>query len=211
MITIEHIFDSFFPHQKRIPPPFLTHCRLGAVAGEDAGFVGEAQDLLADALDQGGVVAAGQIGAADAPPEDDVAAEEQVFPGAVEEHMAGRVPRRVADFEVVCPQVQDLAVGQVDARLRAGVAQVDTEERCSTLGLPQGQVRVVKSYRRKLVESVDDAGRAAKVIEVGVGQPKRLNLPAAFFCCLADAITIPSGIDHNGVIGFSVGNQVDVG
>ena len=181
------------------------------MAGENPGFVGEGQHLLADALDQGSVVAAGQVGAADAPPEDDVAAEEQVFPRAVEEHVAGRVTGRVADFEVVSPQVQDLAFGEVDARLRAGVAQVHAEEGSATIGLPQGQVIIVKGHRRRRIESVDDAGRAAEMVEVGVGQPERLDLPAAFFGRFADAASAPGGVDHDGIIGGSVSNQVDIG
>ncbi len=181
------------------------------MAGEDAGFVGQGQDLLADAADQGGVVAAGQVGAANTAPEDDIAAEEQIFPRAVEEHVAGRMTRRVADFEPVCPQIQDLAVGEVDARPRAGVAQVDAEQGRAPIGLPQGQVGVVKGYRGRRIESVDDAGRAAEMVEVGVGQPQRLNLPTAIFGCLPNAGSAPGGINHNGIVGFGVGNQVGVG
>ena len=50
-----------------------------SVAGVHDSVVGEGQELFADAPEQGGVIAAGEVGCADAFAEKDVAADEEAL------------------------------------------------------------------------------------------------------------------------------------
>lgn len=102
-------------------PHLPPHGGLWSVAGQQTGFGRQGVDLLADAAFQCGPVAAGQVGAADALAEDQVAAEADARFGAVEDHVPGRVTGSVAHFQRGCAQAQDLAVGQADCRIGAGV------------------------------------------------------------------------------------------
>lgn len=60
----------------------------GAVAGVDCGCRGEFQNFGVDAADEGGVVAAGEVGAADAALEKDVAGKDEVRIGDVVQQAA---------------------------------------------------------------------------------------------------------------------------
>lgn len=84
------------------------------MSGINDGFVGKGPKLPADAVEQGLVVAAREVGAADASPEKDVAADQEAFRGAIEPETAGGVPREEKDIEAVVSEVEGVARGKED-------------------------------------------------------------------------------------------------
>jgi hypothetical protein len=69
----------------------------GSVAGVDLGVVGQGEDFLANAIQEGAGAAAGEVGAADAITKEDVATEEMTEGGGVEADAVGGVSGDVED------------------------------------------------------------------------------------------------------------------
>ncbi len=75
--------------QMRIALPFIAQITGAAVAGQECYIVAQGQDLILDGLDQVGVIAAAQIGAADGTFEQHITHEGKAL-GFVEKHHRSR-------------------------------------------------------------------------------------------------------------------------
>src|SRR5690606_28142724 len=84
---------------ERIGPALLAEGRTGAVTADEADVVAEREQLFADRPNEGVVVAAGQVGAADRTTEQDVADECEAGRFVEQDDVAGGVPRTVIDGE----------------------------------------------------------------------------------------------------------------
>src|SRR5436190_22040603 len=74
--------------QKRIALAFLADGAHGAVAADEDEVVAERQELGLDGVDQGGVVAVGEVGAADGAAKQHVADEREALRGIDQHHRA---------------------------------------------------------------------------------------------------------------------------
>ena len=82
---------------------FVTDSRRISMSRIDDRVVRQGQELCTDAVEEGWEVAAGEVGAADAFEEKDVAADEEALPGAVESHATGGMSRKEEDGQVIVP------------------------------------------------------------------------------------------------------------
>src|SRR3954464_6782081 len=90
---------SHLTGEKRVGHPLLPEARAGAVAADEADVIAERQQLVLDRTDQGGMAAAGQVGAADRAVEQDVADMREAQAPIEKDDAAGRVAGAVQDLE----------------------------------------------------------------------------------------------------------------
>lgn len=195
---------------KRVMKLLLPDGGFRAMAGQEAGVVGQGVDLGTDAVFKGFPIAPGQVGAADRTLEDQVSAEADPLFLAVEHHVAGRVPGGVAHLEGRRAQPEDLAVDEVYGRLGTRVNAKAVQGRVA-LCAPQDVVRGVQGHQRQGIESVGDGGGPADVVEVGVGVPQVSDPPTAGEGLGQDEVAIPGGVDHSSITAGGVGDQIGVG
>lgn len=177
---------------------------------QETRLVGQGKDLLADALLERLPTAAGEVGAADAAAEDEVAAEADSVFGAVEDAMPGAVTGRVPHFEAEAAQAEGLAVDEVEAGRRAG-RQGKAKQGRAASGVPQGAVGGMQGDDRRRVQAARQVASAADVVEVGMRDPDLADLPAALICFVQDESAIPGRVNDRRLARFGVGDQVTVG
>jgi hypothetical protein len=106
------------------------------VTGEQTGVARQGEHLRVNAFDEGVIITAWQICAANAPLENDVAAQKHFLCCAVKHNVPTRVAGCVADYELVATQVQDLPRVQIDGRFWTGV-YAHAKKGCAALGAPE--------------------------------------------------------------------------
>ena len=75
-------------------------------------FVGQGPQPFADTVQEGGVVAAGQIGTADALPEKHIPPDQEALRRTVKPHAAGRMPGKEQDLQLIPSPAEDTALLQ---------------------------------------------------------------------------------------------------
>ena len=94
------------------------------MAADEGGVVAQWPQLAGDRRDKVGMVAAGEIGAADRTLEQHVAHQRQLRLGMVEHHMARRVAGAVEHIEPQLAHAPRIAVGQPAVRLERAAGLV---------------------------------------------------------------------------------------
>ena len=101
-------------------PLFVSDARGAGVAGYDQRVVGQGIEFLDDVVQQILMVAAREIGAADAFVKQYVSCQQQFRFGAVEHHVARGVAGNVQHVETVTPDCQHVALLQPAVGLKGG-------------------------------------------------------------------------------------------
>ncbi len=186
---------------------FLGDGRLGAVAGEDAGFVGEGEEAGVDGMEEGADVAAGEVGAADRVGEEGVSGEEELVLGKVEAEGAGRVSGGEEDGSGEAGAAE-LRGGADDDAAPVGGAEVGRGDVGGGNAEPAG-LEVHHADERE-VELVVEDGRAGEglemfgagdVIDVGVGDDDLFDGEGVLGEHGEDAAEVRAGVDDDGLLG----------
>jgi len=178
-----------------------------AVAGDDAGGVGEWQQVVVDGVEQLAGIAAGQVGAADRAGEEGVAGDEEALLGEVEADAALGVAGGMEDaageaglaFLRARADGDDAAVGEVVVG-RGDLGEGDAE--------PAG-LDVHHLDEGKVVLVVEDGGAgellealgSGDVVDMGVGDEDLLDGEVVLREQGEDAGDVVAGIDDDGLAG----------
>ena len=172
-------------------------------------MIRQGEDLTAYTGNERGIIAAGQIRAADAAPENHIPAKKDITIRNVEHHMPASVARGVANFKLVPTELHSHTVKQVYRRLWAGI-QPQTECGGQSFISPEPIIIGVQRDGRWRAAAVGDSGRAAKMIEVGVSKPYIRDAPVPPRGFLKDYVPVPGRIDHHGFTRVRVADQVGI-
>lgn len=153
--------------QKRIPHPLAPDGRDAHVPRIELGGIGQGEDFVADGLDELGVVAAGQVGAADAALEDDVAAEEPPFLAVVKRDVPGAVARGEEYLKLAFAEGDDIALLDIHVRLGAVDLRQAPQARKFIGALQVVEVEAVGHERH--LKFIDQGAVAEDVVDVQVG------------------------------------------
>jgi hypothetical protein len=179
------------------------------MTGPDDGVLREREELALDSLHEEAVIAAREVGSADAAPEEGVAGDHRTRPVEHEDDVSRRVPWDVTDDRAEAPGMERLAGDEVDgARPRLGHDQTE-RQRDLGRGREEGEVVGMEPHG-DLPDGREDCVDGADVVEVGVSEPDLVQAPAA----RADAGHQPLGlrprVDQDGVACRGVGDEVGV-
>ena len=119
--------------------------------------------------------------------------------------MTGGMPR----FEGVIADRQNLPVFE---RKWFGTGfNVDAKKRAAAARFVEFKVGGMQVNGRFFGQGVDQIGNTANMIEVGMGQPNRFDLPTMFGGSLGDQASIPSRVNDDGFLRVRVGDDIRVG
>ncbi len=146
---------------------FVSDGRFGSVTGVDAHLVAQGQDLFEDRAHDPRVVAARQVGAADALAEERVAREERLRLRLVERHVSGRVSGRGDDLQRGVAEA-DFGHGvQVDVGRRGHGADLHAEDLTADRGVLQQETVLAREGEGDAVGRAQPL-HAERVVEVAV-------------------------------------------
>ena len=180
------------------------------MAGIQARIIRQGQDLAADAVHQRGVIAAGQVGAANAAGKEHIANEGDLLGGAVEHHMAGGVAGDVAHFESSAAQGKYLAVFQGYIRV-GGRVHVQAKERRTAARLPERQVGRVQRHAGRGLQRLQDGRCAANMIEMRMRHPYLAEAQVAPSNLGCQEIAAPGRVNNDHFARLRVAEQVTIG
>lgn len=171
------------------------------MAGREGDVIAQRQQVLRDGADQVTVVAAREVGAADAPVEQHVA-HEGVAGAIVEEHdMARRVARAVQHLQRLPADADFVAIVQ-PARGREGLGLREAEHLALLRqGVDPELVAFVGADDGQGQRARQRAG-AAGVVDVRVREPQRLERQATLFDRLQQLADVAARVDQGGLVGF---------
>jgi hypothetical protein len=184
------------PDEEGVLSPLGGERRLGHVAGIDARLAGIAVEQQGDRREQGRRVAAGEIGPADRPAEQHVAAEQGLVGRDGVGHVAGTVAGGEDDVELEAGELEPLAAGD-------GVLGLVALERAEA-GPGDVAVDVGEDVALELGHPDLGAGGGgersdgADVVEVGVGEEDGRHGEAVGVQRGEQPIGLLAGVDHEG-------------
>jgi len=171
------------------------------VPGDEHRVVAHGPKPLPDAADELGVVALGEIGAADAAGEQHVAHEGALRLHGMKHHMPRRVTRAVANVQRAVPDLHRIAVGQPP---RGG--EMPGGRKSEHLALLRQAVdpELVARVRADdgQAQALGQLGGAAGVVNMGVGEPDRLEGHTKLLGRVDEAVQLATRIDHGSVQRF---------
>ena len=158
--------DSFL--QEHVVSFFVEDGGAFAVAGEDGGVVGKAEQALADALAELLVVAASEVGAAYAAAEERVAGEDPALDFGIEADAAIGMAGRTNHFQSAFPYLDDFVVFQPFVGQLASAVESQSEEARLPFGAKEIVFHALVRRHGNVVLFLD--GRVANdMVDVAVG------------------------------------------
>ena len=155
--------------EERIGFPLLTDPRRRTMPGVNQRVCGQGEELFPDVRHKQSAVAAGEVVAADAAPEQDVAAEQVARLIAIQiNHVAGRVPWDVQDFQANAALFHHVSFSHhlIGGRTGDGEAKRSAE---ISLGIGQLGCVLPANEKRGLGKSLLESGIAGNVVDMAVG------------------------------------------
>src|SRR6266576_2670525 len=192
--------------EERVASALVSDGGFWSMAAVHNGLVGQDKQLALDALDQRVVVAAGQIGPADGPGEQDVTAE---YDSRTDQADApGRMAGRVTDhkFERSHPHRVPGRVGAIGRRQRLGCETVPLR----LFGDPVVERAVGRMQPHGRAGLLFQARHTEHVIEVAVGEPDRGGPRVQSLEFVEDEPRGFAGIDHGAFAGGLIDHDVTV-
>src|SRR4051794_3260706 len=185
--------------QERICLALLADAAHRTVAAEEGDFVRKRHELHLDRRDEGGVIAADDVGATDGTAEQHVADDGEGLAARDEDDAAGRVPRAVQDVEGKLADRDRVAL--VEPAVRRNVSRLDHAVLAPALDelIEQELVVPVRALDRH-AEPLLELGRAAGVIDMAMGQKNLLGRDAGLLDRGKDAREIAARIDDRGAV-----------
>lgn len=189
----------------------------GAVAGVDAGFLGQGDEVLSQAVEQCAAGTAGQVPAADAAAEECVAADEHAPAGMIEDDAARRMARQVKEPELLAraDEIRGALVGNGKVFHRGRRPRRCVDAKHGDVGCIEHHGSIGRmDVDGALVIFLNECG-IPHVVEVAVGEDERDRLDAearqfarhAFGCVEADGAL--SAFQHV-TVGCQVASSEDV-
>lgn len=183
------------------------------MAGEDGEVVGEGEDALFDFGGEEVVVAAGEVGAADAEVEECVAGDDRPRAGHDEAERARAVAGDVAALDFGFAEVEHLAVVErVDGEV-VHVVDRETHDGAVGLGLAQ-QFLPLGVHRDGEAEGLAGLAEACDVVHVGVGEQDigRDEAHVGYIACEPLVLVggLAGGVDDGALPRRRVGDEVGV-
>ncbi len=174
-----------------------------AVAGDEAGGVAQWPEALADAGQQGGVGAAGEVGASDAAGKEHVADEGAGGLWRVEDDVPGGVPRGVVHGDGAVAESEGVAFAQ-PARGGEGLGGFFKAEGGGLLreGVEPERIGFVRADDRD-AECVCQRAGAAHMVDVSVGEPDVARCDAEFVQRRFNARGFAARVNDGGLFGFA--------
>ncbi len=149
-------------------PALVSDGGRRTMAGEHGDGVVEGEEFLADAVAQQLAVAARKVPASDAPAEEDVAADEGIFPGE-EKTQASRAMARHVENAHIRPE-QPAGMAFVHEEIRRERLEVEREPPLAEKPGIGGDRRGVRVEGGAAVVPADDGGGIGDVVEMPVGE-----------------------------------------
>ena len=172
------------------------------MAGDDHSGIGEGEKLLTDRADEGGAVAAGQVGTADRAGKEGVAGEEQILGGQMQADAALGVAGCVEDVTAQARNGDDAAVFEgVVGRVDVGGGHAEPTG-LHVHHLDQGKIAGIVEDGR--AGQLFQAGGAGDVVDVGVGNEDLLDGEAVLLEEGDNAGDVVAGINDDGFAGVFI-------
>ncbi len=163
----------------------------------------------ADASEQFGVVAAGKVGTTDALLEEYIAAEQAAAFCMIKSDMSRGMPRHEHNTELKAAELHAFGLLPPQGGFMAAIHRNAPDLRAPA-GPIHWKVKVMKPERQAGV-LLHDAGHAAKMIEVGVGEPDGAQLPAARGNASEDFGSIPGRVDDHTIVTIVISDDEAIG
>lgn len=183
-----------------IGAPLVADAAFGAVAGNEDGVVAQGPELLADAAQELGMVAAREVGAPDAACKEDVAHKGALQIGTVKNDVARGVAWAVVHGEAVAAEGDGVAARGVVAEPACG--RECLAGRKAEHGALLGQcVNPVLVGRMRAddgqLQAAGEFGCCAGVVDVGVGEPDLLERDGARLTGGQQGLEVASGVNDS--------------
>ncbi len=163
----------------------------------------------ADASEQFGVVAAGKVGTTDALLEEYIAAEQAAAFCMIKSDMSRGMPRHEHNTELKAAELHAFGLLPPQGGFMAAIHR-NAPGLHASAGPIHGKVKAVKPERQAGV-LLHDAVYAAKMVEVGVGEPDGARLPSARGNASEDFGSIPGRVDDHTIVTIVISDDEAIG
>ncbi len=179
------------------------------MARDETHVVSQGQQFFVNRLQQGGMIAPREIGAADGTPEQNVSHQRQTFPPMEIDHVARRMPRAVQHLEPLLTEPYLVSLLEPAIRVQGFRRWKTVDLTLPGKGFQEKAILLLGTLHRN-GEPLGEFPCATYVIEVAMGQQDSLYFHLLLLHHCDDALDLPAGIHDRGATGRFAPQQAAV-